>query len=104
MEWIHKKEKKIKDINKNQTKAQKEKIKELEKKRNAVEIEKEYIPNGKYLDENFFELMDSMRFDVNLDSEYCDTDEKINNQNAYKKFICNLHHKAVDPEEDFEFI
>ena len=36
----------MRDMNKKQNKLEKEKLKQLEKERKAIEIEKEYIKNG----------------------------------------------------------
>ena len=50
-----------------------------------------------------FELFDSMRFNVDPYSEFCNSNLKIENQEKYKKFISNLHHKCLDGT-DWEFL
>jgi hypothetical protein len=50
-----------------------------------------------------FELLDSMRFNVDLNSEFCNSEEKVNNQLKYKQFISDLHHKGLT-DKDWEFL
>lgn len=46
-----------------------------------------------------FELTDSMRFNVDLNSEFCNNHEKIQNQEIYKNYVTNLHHKTVTDQD-----
>ena len=44
-----------------------------------------------------------MRFNVDVNSEFCNTPEKIENQEKYKKFITDLHNKCLK-DTDWPFI
>ena len=50
-----------------------------------------------------FELRDTMRYNVDKESKFCDSGIKIQNQEKYKKFISDLHHKGLT-DEDWRFL
>lgn len=85
------------------TKAQKDSLTIEEKRIRAMNIQIEFKINGDQLDKNMFELRDTMRFDVDINSKFCDSNIKTQNQEKYKKFISDLHHKGLT-DKDWEFL